>query len=778
MSIKRGYELKRLLTEYNDAYYNQNNPVVSDPEYDRFYDEYAALEKQYPELKGDDSPTLLVGSNPSGKVNEITHTTPLLSIENKGKTSTELKKWYDDIGGEGTKVIIEPKFDGVTINTRYEGGKFMDAAKRGNGYTGDEVSSAVGTIGSVQKTISIKGKLEVRGEGILYCTPFFEKYSKEVGGDYSNPRNLSAGSFGLLDPKEVSKRELDIIFFDTGVCPVDFNDDEDRLEWLSENGFKTAPYIVCSTFKELESICFSYFNGMIINKNGFNVLETNGNVSDILCDGLVLKVADLSKREKLGITSRGPRWAFAFKFKSIKVVSPLNDVTIQIGRTGKLTPVGHIEASIGGTSISRVTLNNRDYIKTVGAAPDEIDKIALIREGEVIDFEMKGGACYLISNSGDLKVDNKESIRLFSNEFAIFAGDVMTSITNVKTIKNNHESYIVITAGGQDYYQRPNMMLEAMAMNCPVIEVADDYFELKIGDKVVIERANDVIPRLIGIRYDLRDGNERNIDWPQKCPTCGTIVEELYPLHYCNNINCHNRLVGSLKHFVKRDAMNIDGLGDAMAELFIKNKFIDSLTDLYTIDNFENELLNIDGFGKTKLENLYKAVEESKNREFHQFIYALGINEVGRTTSKALSMHFKNIDALMMATEEELMEIQDLGVVAAHSIVSFFKSNTPLIEEFRLLGINMVDSTKTTGDALLGKTFVITGTLKESRSYYENLIEKNGGKTSGSVSKKTNYVVIGSEAGSKENKALELVKKGEPLNLVYGHDAFMALLEG
>jgi len=777
MSIERGYELKRLLTEYSDAYYNQNSSVVSDAEFDRLYNEYVELEKMYPELKDENSPTLLVGSEVSEKGAKITHTTPLLSIDNKGKTSAELKKWYEDIGGEGTKVLAMPKYDGITINLQMRDGAFVQAAKRGNGYIGLLVSEAVKTIKSIQNILPIDGIVEARGEGIMYCTPFFEKYSKEIGGEYSNPRNLAAGSFGLLDPEEVSKRELDIVFYDTGVCPIDFNDEEDRLNWLKNNGFKTSPYIACDTFEALEKICLTQFNGMIVQKNGFNVLETDGDVTDILCDGLVLKVADLKKCAELGMTSKGPRFQMAWKFMSVKVVSPLKDVTIQIGRTGRLTPVGHVEASIGGTSISRVTLNNRDYIKTVGAAPEEIDKMALVIDGEVIDFETRDGECYLVRKSGELKVKNKESIRIFSDEFVIFTGEIMTSVTNVKTIKNSHTTYIVVTAGGRDYYLRPNLILEAMAMDKPVINVPDNYFELKIGDKVVIERANDVIPRLIGIRYDLRDGSERNIEWPQTCPTCGSLVEELYPLHYCNNINCHDRLVGSLMHFVKRDAMNIDGLGDSMAEMFIEKGYINSLTDLFVIDNYEDEILSIRGFGKTKLENLYKAIEDSKNREFHQFIYSLGINEVGRSTSKALSKHFKNIDALMIATESELIEIQDLGVVAAHSIVSFFKSNRPLIEEFRLLGINMVDSTKTTGDALIGKTFVITGTLKESRSYYENLIEKNGGKTSGSVSKKTHYVVIGTDAGSKEDKALELVKKGEPINLVYGHDAFMALLE-
>lgn len=777
MTFQRGKELKALLREYNYSYYNLGESLVSDGEYDRLFSEYETLENLFPKLRDFESPIVTIGSPSTSDIRKITHTTPLLSIENKGKTPLELKKWYKEIGGDGTKVIIQPKFDGLTINTQYNEGYYVESARRGDGFKGDELSGAVLTIPSTLKTVDIEGTLEVRGEGVMRCEPFFEKYSNE----YSNPRNLACGSFKLLDLEEVAKRELEIVIFDAGVCPIDFKDDEDRLIWLKEKGFNVTPYFVCDTFEELEKICFSKFNGGIIEKNGFNILDIDGPVTDILCDGLVIKVANLDLREKLGFTSRGPKFAFALKFRSITALSKLNDVSIQVGRTGKLTPVGHVEAYIGGTNISRVTLNNLDYIKNLGAAP-EVDGIILKKnhphnESEFYDYKIINGEHYLVDGEEKIKVENAKDIRKHVNKFFILVPGEIHEVTHVKTIFTKFEEYIVLTANERGYYLKPNMLLEAMAIDYPKVRVDDKYFELRIGDTVVIERANDVIPKCIGIRYDLRSGNESEILWPDTCPTCGFTVTHFDPLHYCTNVNCKDRLIGSIIHYVKRDAMNIDGFGQSMVELFIEKGFVKSLKDIYSINIYEDEILSIKGFGKTKLEKLYKAIEDSKNREFHQFLYSLGINEIGRTMSKMLCKRFKNIDTLMQVKLSDLTEIEDVGPVAAISLLSFFEKNKEIIEDFKIIGINMEEKSVAIGDVFAGKTFVITGTLKESRNYYQDLIEKNGGKVSGSVSKKTNYVVIGVDAGSKEDKAIELVNKGEPVKLIYGHDAFMELLE-
>lgn len=787
--IERGQELKRRLKEYSDAYYNSGESLVTDSEYDALFEEYQEIERLHPELKTEDSPTLLVGSEPSEEGKKITHTTPLLSIENKGKTSAELKKWYDDIGGEGTEVIIQPKFDGITINLRYtpdeSGSVLVNAAKRGNGFIGLDVTSAVKTVKSVLQHTEIEGELEVRGEGIFYYTPFMEKHSKEVGGEYSNPRNLAAGSFGLLDPEEVSKRELDVVFYDVGVCPVEFTTEEERLIWLSKNGFKITPYIVVNSFDTLEMICSTYFGGRIKEKGGFNILDVDGPVTDILCDGLVIKVNNIKERENLGMTSRGPRGFYAHKFESAKAVTKLEDITIQVGRTGKLTPVGHVDASIGGTSIKRVTLNNLDYMKNLGPAPFDYDKITVLINGvecDVLESDDFGMTAIIQMDNKNLNISSSE-IALIAQGYFVYVNGIPNKVKKAVLWTDRKISMVEVVLEDKSFFVKPSKIFNAMTneiknssveQSVKVVEVG--YFDLKIGDSILLERANDVIPRTLGIFYEMRDGSEKEIVWPTHCPTCGEEVKNLYPQHYCTNINCHDRLVGSLLHFVKRDAMDIDGFGEKIAIQFINDGFIKSLVDIYTLDAFEDDILKIRGFGKNKLENLYKSIENSKNKKFHQFIYSLGINECGRSTSKLLAKHFKNIDALMAAQVQDLLKLEDIGIVAANSIYSFFKKNRDLVEEFKRIGLCMTEEESTAGTSFSGKTFVITGTLLHPRSFYQEIIEKNGGKVSGSVSKKTNYVVIGTDAGSKEDKAKELVEKGAPITLLLGHDAFMEIV--
>ncbi|QUH22076.1 NAD-dependent DNA ligase LigA [Alkaliphilus sp. B6464] len=803
LELELGIELKEKIKTYDHAYYVENKQLVSDAEYDRFMEQYIELEKKHPELKTSDSPTQRVGSDPLSNVPKKTHTTPLLSIENKGKTERDIRKWYEDCGGNGTKILIQPKFDGATVNVSYEDQIYVDAVKRGNGYIGDLITENVKTIRSVPMAISYNEQLEVRGEGIMYCTPFFEKYSKQNGGDYSNPRNLASGTLGLLDPKLVAERKPDIVFFDIGVCKEEFQYDEDRLEWLKSLGFKVTPYKTVDNIDDLLATCMSYFDGKIAEKNGFNILNTDGNVTDILCDGLVLKVSELSKRDELGMTARGPKWAFAFKFKSLTVETVVEDVVIQVGRTGKHTPVGCVNGFIGGTHIQRVTLNNLGYIRTLPPAPyDDIDSIVFkTHDGEYgeIDLEFYPAPDksdkflekhrFLVTDTGKYSIDSIDDLLEVTNKLVvIIKGEemVVDSIEKLRTIDLSKEIY-KINLGDKTFILRKSEILEVafelyVNGDSKTVEVIlpEEYFHLKLNDTVVLERSNDVIPRIIGIRYEKRTGNEKDIVWPENCPTCGEPLEELYPLHFCNSLNCPDRLKGSLLHFASRDAMNIDGLGTSIVELFVDRGYLKDLTDIYILSMYEEEILSIKGFGKRKLTKLYNAIEDTKNRELHQLIYSLGIREVGRTMSKTLAKHFKVLDILMKATYDELVQIKDIGDVAATEIVHFFKSpsNIALINQLKLIGLNMQDNTKEDSDIFKGKIFVITGTLKESRNYYKDIIEKNGGKVSGSVSKKTTIVLIGEDAGSKEATARQLVEEGYPIKLVEGHDDFIKLLQG
>lgn len=775
--IQYGNELKEKIKQYDHAYYVLKHPLISDAEYDRLLKEYENLEKLYPELKTPDSPTQRVGAEPLSKLEKFDHKTPLLSIDQKSKTIEALRKFYEDCGGNGVELLIQPKADGLTGNLNYApadsnefhqfigdakgteyGSYLVNGATRGNGYTGELITENIRTIKSVPLKIPFNGHLEVRGEIIISYNSFIKNFSDE----YSNPRNLASGTIRQLDSRLVAERKPDIVFFDIGKCDKEFTEDTERLEFLKSQGFKVMPTKVVNNLKDLIETCTSYFDGNIKIKDGFNVLDIQ-DYPDMVCDGLVIKVNNLALREDLGMTAKGPKWAFAYKFKSLKAKTVLKQVICQVGRTGKLTPVGVFdEVNLGGTKVTRATLNNIDYIKNLGPTPPDVEEILIDGFNGTVSFELEG---------------KKHTVQ---------------KVVRYVSTDNKHIMYMVVTAENKRimFPQRTELdtmfskKLKFQSIEFKEINVEPSHFYMKIGDSITIERSNDVIPRVIGINYLERDKeNVKDFEFPTVCPTCGFELEEIYPQHFCPNIDCPDRLKGSLQHFVQRDAMDIIGLGASLIDLFVEKGYLKSLKDIYALARYKDEILQLEGFGEKKVEKLFEAIEESKNREFWRVLYGLGIREVGKSMAKTLAKHFKSMENLIIATEDELRKVEDVGDATIQEIKHFFSNekNLEVIDFLEAQGIKMCDDTVTTSDCFAGLTFVITGTLykdgnKIGRSDVQKIIEDNGGKVSNSVSKKTSVVIIGEDAGSKETKARDLVQKGTPITLLEGYAAFEKFL--
>ena len=775
--IQYGNELKEKIKQYDHAYYVLKHPLISDAEYDRLLKEYENLEKLYPELKTPDSPTQRVGAEPLSKLEKFDHKTPLLSIDQKSKTIEALRKFYEDCGGDGVELLIQPKADGLTGNLNYApadsnefhqfigdakgtecGSYLVNGATRGNGYTGELITENIRTIKSVPLRIPFNGHLEVRGEIVISYNSFLKNFSDE----YSNPRNLAAGTIRQLDSRLVAQRKPEIIFFDVGQCDEEFQKDTERLNFLKKQGFMVMPTRVVDNLQDLIDVCLSYYDRQIVVKDGFNVLDISG-YPDMVCDGLVIKVNDLSLREDLGMTSKGPKWAFAFKFKSLNAKTILRDIIYQVGRTGKLTPVAVFdEVNLGGTKVTKATLNNEDYMRTLGPTPPDVEEIEMDEPNGTMRFEWNGKEHDIVRIVRYVTADKKHAmffVKTVANESILFPERAELKTAFLKQSKF------------------PDIKFEEKEIN------PSDFY-LKLGDSITIERSNDVIPRVIGINYKERQNDKvEDIVFPSVCPTCGSELEVIYPQHFCPNIDCPDRLKGSLQHFAQRDAMDIVGMGSSIIELFVNEGFVISIKDIYTLSKHKDSLLELEGFGKRKVENLLKAIEDSKTREFWRVLYALGIREVGKSMAKTLAKHFKSMEKLINATEEELRQVEDVGDATIQEIHSFFSNpkNLEIIDFLEAQGLKMEDDTKAISDCFTGMTFVITGTLyqgdkKISRNDVQKIIEENGGKVSGSVSKKTSVVIIGEDAGSKEKKARDLVEKGTPIILLEGYEAFEEFL--
>jgi len=650
-------ELLRKEVEKHDKLYDDNRPIISDSEYDELYLELEKLEREHPEYYDVNSPTQKIVTTIVENLEKVTHRKPMLSQQ---KVTTE-EEVVDFVNKYNSDILIEEKLDGITIVVAYDNGRMVEAVSRGNGYIGENLFHNVKHFVNLPKVIPFKNRLELRAEAVL---PFADFKRINVDGKYSNPRNLVSGSLRQLDSSNVAGKGFKAIVFDLVYAEGEnFDYDIERLEFLKEQGFETVETRI------FRSTDLSLIKEYIKNYE-HNIRKTLPH----MIDGLVLKINNLALREELGYTSKYPRWACAYKFKSLDATTKLIGITDQVGKTGQITPVAELETvNIDGVNISRATLHN-------------------------------------YSN-----VENKD---------------------------------------------------------------------IRIGDTVVVARANDVIPQIVQSLKDLRDGSEVVKGYPEKCPICGTITEFDGENLYCTGIDCTPQIEGKIKHFASRGAMNIDELGEKTIEAFYEKKIIESVIDIYELENKKDEICTLPGYGEKKFNRIIESVKKSKNRKLHNLIYGLSIKNIGESASKDLAKEFKSMEAILEASKNEesfkdrLLTINDFGEKMSNSIIDFFKNegNLKIIEQLLVYGLNSTIVSNATVDnkILEGKVFVITGEVNhfKNRKKLQSKIEELGGKATGSVSRNTDYLINNDiESNSSKNK------KAKELNVpIISEEEFLELI--
>ena len=634
--LQRMQELVDKLNAYARAYYVEDAPLISDGEYDALEAQLIALEKETGTVLPD-SPTHRVGGEPLSKFEEHRHLGRLWSLDTV-RTLDGIREWMDRVKklldlSEDPLYALEYKFDGLTINLTYENGLLVQGATRGNGVTGEAILPQLKTIRSLPLSIPFTGRMEVQGECIMLLS-VLEKYNKTAKEPLKNARNAAAGALRNLDPQVTADRNLSCFCYNVGYIEgKELHDHREMIAFLRENGFPVSPFI-------------HYGHGAdefieIIDR----VAEERDGL-DFLIDGMVIKVCDFAQREQLGYTEKFPRWAMAYKFAAEEATTTIESVTWEVGRTGKLTPVAHVEpVDLCGVTVSNATLNSWDDIcrKRVG-----------------------------------------------------------------------------------------------------------------IGSRVFIRRSNDVIPEILGAVPG--DTPKAPVEKPEVCPFCGAHVEHRGVHLYCTNpLSCRPQIISRLAHFASRDAMDIDTFADKTAEQLFSELNVATIPELYTLRR--ERLLDLEGFGEKKAQNLLTALENSKHRPLSAFLNALGIPNVGVKTARDLSLTFGSLDKLRNATYEELIAIEDVGEVVADSVLSFFHDPriSQQIDDLIAYGVAPEADRAATASPISGKTIVVTGTLPTlSRKEAEDLIMSHGGKAAGSVSKKTDYVLAGEAAGSKLTRAQQL----------------------
>ena len=774
----RASQLKELIAKYDKQYYEEGVSDISDAEYDRLYDEYLEFENKYPELKDmADAPTKRVGAGDVAGTTTLlpkfTHHTPLLSINKKAKELEELKAFYESIGGDGVEVIVEPKLDGITCNINFENGELVNAATRGNGYIGDLITENFKNTDTIYPESLGDFDLEIRGEAIIPYNFFKENLSK----DYSNPRNAVAGIMRSINSKYVKGKGIQVMFYDIGQTSMKLeNSDLSNLCRISKLSFQTVPVISASSWNELKEVVESKMNNSIQEIDGFNVLMTNGKFPQAVCDGLVIKVDDITKRYQIGMTDKGPKWAFAYKFKPLQAMTRIDHIEWQVGKSGKITPVGVFdEITLGGVKINRATLNNAIYIKYV--LPLLYERRDVWINESYDNWEER------IDIPFDKPIERMDYIQEGDELVDAYPQRSQSELHRIKVKEVSNDGFLINNGiYGDEWY--------------PFEE--DRYFlinpveGLQIDDTIVVERSNDVIPRIVAIHHrnhclypqDM-DANERyeerknTFNTPETCPVCGHGVKQIGPQIFCQNPNCQAQLLGRLEQFVSRDGMNIVGMGSSILEVLIKKGILTNFADIYNLEKHKGEILEIEGIGIRKYNNLIKSINNSKNPELSNFIYALAIPLVGKRMSKDLAKKFGNLQKLLKATYQELLNMDDISDTTAISIYDYINntSNLDIIDKMLNKDIVIKEAIYYEEQTFAGKTFVITGTLEHPRKYYQDIIESKGGKVSGSVSKKTYAVLIGEDAGSKEVKARELVKKGCQIHIVDNKEQIHKLLE-
>ena len=649
-------ELTRLLTQANYRYYVLDDPDMPDFEYDRLLRELEDLEKAYPELAEADSPTKRVGGEALSQFEKVVHPVPLMSLQDVFSME-ELDSFLNRVlESEGSSQFsVEPKIDGLSVALEYVDGRFVRGATRGDGNVGEDVTENLKTIHSIPMRIdNAPPRLIVRGE-VFMPKKSFEKLNarQEQEGKplFANPRNAAAGSLRQLDPKIAAKRGLDIYIFNIQLAEgVEFTKHSETLEYLKALKFKVIPHKILSSPEEIHQ----------------EILSINEHREKLICDidGAVIKVDDLKQRERLGATAKFPRWAAAYKYPPEIKPTVIEDIVVQVGRTGVLTPKAVVRpVRLAGTTVTNATLHNQDFIT-----------------------------------------------------------------------------------------QR----------------------DIRIGDTVLIRKAGEIIPEILEVDLSKRPEWTAAYHLPERCPACGAKVEQDADGAFlrCTGAECPAQLSRNIAHFVSRDAMDIDGLGSAIVDGLIDRGLIHSPADIYylTLEDIKSLWVS----GSTVAAKLLSSIEASKQQDVSRLIYALGIRQVGAKTGKVLASQFGNLDALMGATAEELTQVPDVGDVTAQSIFDWFRQpqSVHMIQRLREAGVNFASKRVVTDTRFAGKTFVLTGALsKFTREEAAEKIEAFGGKAAGSVSKKTSFVVVGENAGSKERKAREL---GIP---ILSEDDFLKMLQ-
>jgi DNA ligase (NAD+) len=645
---KKAKDLQNLLNQYGYEYYVLDQPSIPDAEYDRLLRELIEIEEQYPELQTPDSPTLRVGGEILTMFNKVQHATPMLSLGNafEEQDLRDFDRRVRQGVGDNVAYVCELKIDGLAVSLIYEDGMFVRGATRGDGTTGEDISSNLRTIRSLPIRLKEPVSLEVRGEAFM-PKKSFEKLNKarleKEEEPFANPRNAAAGSLRQLDPKIAASRNLDVFLYGiANVGNTGIESHSEGLDFLEKMGFKTN--------KERRRV--ADIEGVIEYVNSW--VEKRPNLPyDI--DGIVIKVDSFDQQAELGTTAKSPRWAIAYKFPAEEVVTTLKDIELSVGRTGVVTPTAILEpVQVAGTTVGRASLHNED----------------LIREKDI-----------------------------------------------------------------------------------------------KIGDKVVVKKAGDIIPEVVNVLVEQRTGEEIEFHMPTHCPECESElvrIEGEVALR-CINPKCPAQIREGLIHFVSRDAMNIDGLGERVVSQLFAEQLIKDVADIYKLTR--EQLLALERMGEKSVNNLLSAIEASKANSLEKLLFGLGIRLVGAKAAKTLAQEFGTMDQLMQATRDELTAINEIGDKMADSVVTYFDSDEvkDLIAELKAVGVNMEYkgprkvSAEDSDSIFAGKTVVLTGKLEQmSRNEAKEKIEALGGNVAGSVSKKTDLVIAGEDAGSKLTKAESL----------------------
>ena len=648
-------ELSEILKQANYQYYVLDDPKMPDFEYDRLLRELEELEAIHPEWIQPDSPTQRVGGEAVSQFEKVTHPVPLMSLQDVFSVE-ELNDFLGKIlaAFPGISFSVEPKIDGLSVALEYIDGKFVRGATRGDGQVGEDVTENLKTIRSIPMVLAnAPAHLIVRGE-VFMPKKSFEKLNQQQEAEekplFANPRNAAAGSLRQLDPKIAAKRGLDIYIFNIQQAEgVSFTSHQESLEYLKALKFKVIPHKNLASVQSIDQ----------------EILSINENRELLTCDidGAVVKVDDLALREQLGSTAKFPRWAAAYKYPPEIKPTVVEDIVVQVGRTGVLTPKAVVRpVRLAGTTVTNATLHNQDFI----------------RERDI-----------------------------------------------------------------------------------------------RIGDTVLIRKAGEIIPEILEVDLAKRPQNAVPYFLPETCPVCGApVVQDPEGAFLrCTGAECPAQLSRNIAHFVSRDAMDIDGLGSSIVDALISRGLVHSPADIYDLSL--EDISSLWKSGTTAAKKLLAAIEQSKTRDVSRLIYGLGIRQVGAKTGKILAAAFGSLDSLMAASQEELTQIPDIGAITAQSIYSWFRQEQSIhmIRRLREQGVNFASQRQVMDSRFAGKTFVLTGALtKFTREEASEKIELLGGKTSGSVSKKTSFVIVGENAGSKERKAREL---GIP---ILSEDDFLAML--